>query len=396
MIGFHESFGSLLSEYIINCMKWMLPGLLLFDGARDRQRVIWATVAIVTVYVLLAIQVIRWMPLGSLGSGVDLEYRSAKIIQNEIGYNRVNMAAMLAGAFWAVFSMRDLLPNKKHHLLIYVFCLACLLALALTGGRTGYATWAAVGGIFCLVRYRKLLMWSPVPVLLVVLFVPAAQERLLMGFGGRSVDSNVALESTLVDDDGATSWYTVSSGRNIAWPYVLEKIGERPAIGYGREAMINTGLTTMMIQRFGESFPHPHNAYLQWIFDNGLLGFIPVMMFYYIMLRNSFSLFREKDNPLHSAVGGVSLALLLSLLIAGFGSQTFYPREGAMGMWCAFGLMLRLYLERAKGPAGAFAVKDEKDETDQSSVADNRVRPLWETLSGGGEGRRFFQKKLSR
>jgi hypothetical protein len=44
----------------------------------------------------------------------------------------------------------------------------------------------------------------------------------------------------------------------------------------------------------------------------------------------------------------MALALILALLVAAFGSQTFYPREGAVGMWAAIGLMLRLMVEKQK------------------------------------------------
>jgi hypothetical protein len=48
------------------------------------------------------------------------------------------------------------------------------------------------------------------------------------------------------------------------------------------------------------------------------------------------------------AAGGATLALVLALLVASIGSQTFYPREGAVGMWCVIGLMLRVSLERRR------------------------------------------------
>src|SRR5688572_19953984 len=53
----------LVSEYLINCLKWIIPGLLLFDGCRDRTRFIWGLTCTLGIYLLLAIQVIKWMPL---------------------------------------------------------------------------------------------------------------------------------------------------------------------------------------------------------------------------------------------------------------------------------------------------------------------------------------------
>jgi hypothetical protein len=35
---------------------------------------------------------------------------------------------------------------------------------------------------------------------------------------------------------------------------------------------------------------------------------------------------------------------VLALMIGAFGGQTFYPREGAVGMWAAIGLLLRIHV----------------------------------------------------
>ena len=65
-------------------------------------------------YVLLAVQVVRWMPLGTAMSGSDLEARSRKIILNEIGYHRVNMSMMLSGASWAILSTTAVVGRTSH------------------------------------------------------------------------------------------------------------------------------------------------------------------------------------------------------------------------------------------------------------------------------------------
>ena len=78
----------LTSEYLINTVKWVVPGLLLFDGCRSRRRLQIALASVLAMYFLLAVQVIRWMPPSAAVSGAGLEHRSRKIILNEIGYHR--------------------------------------------------------------------------------------------------------------------------------------------------------------------------------------------------------------------------------------------------------------------------------------------------------------------
>jgi O-antigen ligase len=131
-------------------------------------------------------------------------------------------------------------------------------------------------------------------------------------------------------------------------------IGQSPFMGHGRLAMRRTGLTDTLGAQFGvaEAFPHPHNVYLEWLLDNGLVGFVPVMLFFAIAVRTSARLFRDR-RPWCTAVGGMSLSLILAQLYAGIGSQHFYPRESTLGMWAALFLAFRVDLERQKVRAGA-------------------------------------------
>jgi O-antigen ligase len=221
-----------------------------------------------------------------------------------------------------------------------------VLAMALTGGRTGMATWALIAIAFGVLKWRKLLILAPIAATLVVAFVPAVQDRLLEGFTDETIDTNASIEQHQFPEGDGPDMYTVTAGRTFAWPFVIEEIAGAPVLGYGREGMKRTGLTLFLLAEYGESFPHPHNMYLQWLLDNGVIGFIPVLLFYLFIGYVSMKLFLDKEDSNAVVIGGVSISLLLALLIAGVGSQTFYPREGAVGMWCAFGLALRVYVQQ--------------------------------------------------
>jgi len=325
------TFASLISENVVNTIKWLIPALLIFDGCRTKKRLYWVVGATLAVYLLLALQVVRWVPPSSVVSGAELTARSRKIIMNEVGYHAVNMSMMLAGASWAVLAASFLARKKKIKLLIIAAALVIAYGQALTAGRMGYVTWGMVGLILCTMRWRKLLLLMPVFVVLVVVALPGVSERMVEGFG----ESTVGGGST--NDD-----YQVTSGRTIAWPYVIDKIAEAPVFGYGKLAMKRTGISDHLFYELGESFPHPHNAYLQWLLDNGLVGFLLVMPFFAVTAYQAGRLFLDKTHPAYVAVGGVALSLLLAQLIASLGSQTFYPREGAVGMWIAMALVLRV------------------------------------------------------
>jgi len=334
--------GELISEYLINTFKFAVPGIMIFDGCRNPKRMRMALIATLGVYVLLALQVIRWMPIQAGLTGADLTERSRKILQNEVGFHAVNLSMMLAGASWGLLACLPLVRGKWRRFALIGTALIVMFAQALTGGRTGYATWAAIGLILCMLKWRKQLLLVPVAALLIAVAVPGAVDRMMQGFGKTDVSGREYTDS-----------YKVTSGRTLIWPHVVDKIMESPVIGWGRLGMNRTGLVTFLMYQFQESFPHPHNVYLECLLDNGVVGAIPILGFYFLILYMSIRMFRSKDRPWHAAVGGVSAALVLALLIAGVGSQTFYPREGAAPMWVAMGMMLRVAVEARRRPAPA-------------------------------------------
>ncbi|MEJ6121135.1 O-antigen ligase family protein [Vibrio sp. 2-Bac 85] len=346
-----------INEYLINCFKWVLPSLIIFDGCRTRKQYNFALGSLALMFILLALQVVKAMKLGSLTLGGDaLQHKALKIISKSVGFHRVNVSMMMSGAFWLVFCLKELVSTKHYWYFILPSCFVIFLAMALTGGRTGYGTWAALGGIYCLFKWRKYILLIPLVYITVIAFAPSAVERLSFGFSSEeSAESQPMNGDQGIDFEGEeVDLYEVTSGRNLAWPLVWESITEAPFFGYGREAMANIGITLKMREMYGEfdSFPHPHNAYLQWIQDNGFVGAIPVFLLYFIFLKYSWSLFRDNSDKIYIVTGGVSFALLMSFFIASVGSQTFYPREGAVGMWVAIGLLLRVYVEREKNCNG--------------------------------------------
>lgn len=342
--------GQIVSEYLVNTLKWIIPGLLLFDGCRDVKRFKWALGSILMMYLLLAVQVIRWMPLeAATGNGEDLAARSLKILINEIGYHRVTMSMMLAGASWAIFASMPMAKTAGRRILVLVLMLVTIYAQALTAGRAGYITWGAVGFVLCLIRWRKYLLLAPLVVLLVAMFMPGVVSRLSVGFN----DSPVA--GTQTDE------YTLTAGRNVAWKHVVKKIQEGPMLGFGRLAIQRTGVSDAIFAECNDFFAHPHNAYLEMILENGIVGLLLVLPFYVVVLSMSMGLFRDSRNPVFVAVGGVCCSLILALLVASATSQSFYPIEGAVGMWAAIGLVIRVWVERRKAlaraaPGGRWAV----------------------------------------
>ena len=199
--------------------------------------------------------------------------------------------------------------------------------------------------MFGVLRFRRSLPLVPAVAALVLIAMPGVSERLLQGFGGRQGAIEVASDE-----------YEITSGRNVIWPSVLDEIEKAPMLGYGRLAMNRLGVAQYLLQELNEDFPHPHNAYLEMLLDNGAVGLALVIPFYLVVLWRAVALFSNRSDDLSAAVGGLTLALVLALLIAAVGSQTFYPREGSVGMWAAIGIMLRVWEERKKGETSLLRV----------------------------------------
>jgi hypothetical protein len=79
-----ETTAGMVSEHLINTVKWVIPAIMLYDGARNRERFRVGVLCVIAVYFLLSVQVIRWMPLRSAISGEELSERSVKILVNEV------------------------------------------------------------------------------------------------------------------------------------------------------------------------------------------------------------------------------------------------------------------------------------------------------------------------
>ncbi|MCH8216551.1 MAG: O-antigen ligase family protein [Planctomycetes bacterium] len=333
--------GAIVSEELINTIKWVLPALLLYDGCRTRQQARLAVVTLVLLQFLIAGQIVKKLPLSMVFGSMDEQYgrNRGKLIE-ELGFSADDMSTVLAGTSWGMVAALPLVRQRKYRLILLPAIGLVVLAQAMTGGRAGYAAWGATGLIMCAMKWRKYLLLAPVVVVLLPFVFPTAAERMMFGFGEKDVSGQTVRDNS-----------KITSGRSLIWPYVIDEIGKSPIIGHGRLAMKRTGLTRKLMINLSEPFPHPHCMYLETLLDNGILGSIPIWLFWGTVLVLSGRLFRTED-PLFSAIGGLTFALLLTQLIAGIGAQHFYPKESTVALWIAMLLTLRVYYDKARHQVG--------------------------------------------
>jgi len=339
---------SFFNDYIINSLKYVLPGILLFYGCNSEDRVRLGILAIFVTLFVLGLQIIRMMPISEIADGEALSRRALRVLDRDIGYHRVDLAALMAGGSWALFISRQVFKSVWQSRLTLGLGFILILALALTGGRAGYATWVILGVVVASLKYRRLLFFIPIAVFLVVTLVPAVRERMMEGFGGAA--------GTEVVGEQAADLGSITSGRVTVWQIVIDRIKDRPMTGWGRRGFHASGASDELFETAGpaaSTFYHPHNAYLQLVLDNGLIGAIPILLFFGLIMKRSATLFRDKA-PIICAAGGTCLLLTGAQLVASVGSQSFYPRAGVVLMWCSIGLMYAVYVRsRYRKPRGS-------------------------------------------
>ena len=205
--GWDFTKGEIVSEYFVNQTKWLIPAYLIFVGARTEERRKLALIAILATHMVIALIVIRRIPVSSIATGMELTQKGLKVLNQAFGWSRVNTAMLLAGAPWAFFWATNYVTGGKYRWMPWTFFAIGSLALALTGGRMGWGTWVALGGIYSAWRWRKGILLLPLAMLLVVAFVPSVQQRLMQGLN--KSDTETQAEDAL------------TSGRTEAWPIAI-------------------------------------------------------------------------------------------------------------------------------------------------------------------------------
>lgn len=332
----HESYLRMTSEFLINTLKWLIPPILIYDGCRTRRRVHFCILSILSVYFVLALLTIRHMPLEmAMASGDLLQKRAGRVLVQAIGYHRVDLAMMLAGGACGIFALIKIAPSLKWKVVCASASMVTLTGLAMTGGRIGLVTFALIGFALSIIKWRRLLWALPIVLFAILTLMPGVKERMFQGFR----TGTEAIEVNHEDSE-------ITSGRTTIWPFIIEKIQEKPLVGYGRQAMRRTGLAHWLYEELGEVFGHPHNAYLELLFDNGIIGIFLFMPIYGLVFMRATQLLVDKTDPYITVVGAIAFSLLGSLFIAGLGAQTFYPREGVVSMWASMGLAMRIYQQK--------------------------------------------------
>lgn len=339
----HQPTGRLIIDYGLNVFKWLIPAILLFDGCRSRKQAGWVVLSLMALSVLLALQAAKYAPVAAAFDRDALE-ASRRVVFKNTGYHTCDLGPILAGASWAFLASMGLFARRWLRWACVGAGLLATYGMVVCGARAGMLAWAVTGLVFCLLRWRKLLLLAPVAPVLVLMFMPSFTNRMLEGFG-----------ETDITGGQQTDIYAATSGRAVAWPIMMEGVRRAPIFGYGRCGYITSGVARE-VAAVDTSFPHPHNMFIQLWLDNGVVGGLPAYLLFGGALVFGAKLLRARGDPLLTAIGGWCLGLTCAVLVGGVGAMTFYPRESLVGMFCAILLSLRArqsWLARRRAEARA-------------------------------------------
>lgn len=321
------------SEELINRFKYLLLGVLMFEGCRDRRRLLIGLLVALSTVLIYALFTLKFIPPSVLveeESFMRYRYR----FDRDIGLNPIDLSMVLAGGFWGIAGLWGLSRRISVRAAVVAVLLVTAVALGLTHSRGGYLGFVATALVVAAARWRFVLILLPIGAV-AAWSVTNIPERLLSGF-----------QEVNVTGDAETNLDMVSSGRTTElWPPTLEEIGHAPLIGQGRRAFLRSQIPNELMNT-GITVPeHPHNAYLEILLDSGLVGLVIVMVLLLGMGWLSWRVFRAARDPLLVALGAAGLAATATLMVTGIACQTFFPAQSTVGHWCLWGLVCRVAVD---------------------------------------------------
>lgn len=335
MFGGKTALQWMIVDGMINPLKYVLIGVMFFDGARSRQRVKLALFSVVGSGMCYALLMYKSLNVQML----SINFQDARRLTDKvIGLFANDLAEVLAFTFWAAVFLYALFDRRWQKLLWGAAIALIIPPFIVLKSRAGLLALSAAAAVFGVLRWRRVLLLFPIAAVLVLYVAPGLQQRLRMGF-----------------EDDEPDWGTVSAGRltNI-WPPVIEQITKSPLLGHGRYAIIREKCGMEILELEGTLPVHPHNSYLEILLDAGLIGLLVCMIWMAVLGYVGVTLLRERKDPLLRALGGVTLAAIVTELAAGVAGSSFYTSQSMAPYLCVWGVALRAYVElrvAAEAPA---------------------------------------------
>ena len=208
--------------------------------------------------------------LGLVAGGVGLAYMDFPLYWGP----RVFGMHQFAGAMAALALLRLVHPRRWITVLLAILALALLTGLATSNSRAGLVGLAVALGFWFWRGHpddRKFLLLRVAPLTATALGIAYFIGQPFTGMG---------LESAVVRTANATSIEGISSARSYFWSVVWEQVKNSPWIGHGADAY-----QYIQPRLHGAQ---PHNVVLQWLYEYGIVGTLPLCLLLVAALAAGF------------------------------------------------------------------------------------------------------------
>src|ERR1700728_4271078 len=222
---------------------------------------------------------------------------STLYVNGRLGYSPTSLA-VTAGIVLVLSLAIRTLTNAGWPLFLTV---ASALIMLLSGGKAGIA-----GGLLSAVLYFlfKKKLGSAVAV-----FGALALLGVGLLFLSPSLHSYASMYSDTEQAENLT-------GRTDLWDAAVPLIMQRPIQGHGYMA---SRYISLGVEDVGWQAGHLHNAFLDVLYNNGLIGLMLILYLHFAIIRNFLRTMRQKSNsPASREISAAGLAVYANLLINAF------------------------------------------------------------------------------
>ncbi len=235
--------------------------------------------------------------------------------------NRNHFAALLEMIIGLTLSLLYGESTKKDKRLLLIIAIVLLgIGIVLTGSRGGLLSLLGVVGFVTLFNLtnKQAKPFSDEDLepksKNKFLLIGASFALILILFGSVLF---LGADSFLMRSTGLASQADVSTGRSHFWQVALQVIRDNPIIGTGLDTF-GTAFTKYDTWNGNSRVEQAHNEYLQILSDAGILGFICVAAFIFLLFKQSLRMINQTSDRFRRAVAVGALAGCFGIIIHSF------------------------------------------------------------------------------
>ena len=235
--------------------------------------------------------------------------------------NKHHFAALMEMMIGLTLSLLYGEATKRDKLLLLIIALVLMgISVVLTGSRGGLISLFGVIGFVTLFNFtnkkpKPFSDESLEPKSNNKLILIGASLALVLVLAGSVLF--LGADSSLMRGTGLTAQADISTGRSHFWSVALQVIKENPIIGTGLDTF-GTAFTKFDTWNGNLRVEQVHNDYLQIFSDAGILGFICLIAFIFLLFKQSLNVINRTSDKFRKAVAVGALGGIFGMLIHSF------------------------------------------------------------------------------